>query len=169
MNKVAQCLMGAMWLIAMIGSALAQQPRIERLDIIEAGFFAYEPVGAPKKSEQSVGGLVIRPQNMRFLPESEAVKAQIGTSFGARFRSVGTPNDALVSLQTVWKIPPPGLTDPRDGKTYRESRSTFTTRIGTDYLSGYGFNEQWEIVPGTWTLQIWRSDRLLLERNFAIR
>jgi hypothetical protein len=50
-----------------------------------------------------------------------------------------------------------------------ESASEFTTRIGDAYLDGYGFNEQWEIVPGTWTLQIWQGNRKLLERDFAIR
>ena len=45
----------------------------------------------------------------------------------------------------------------------------FTTQIGTDYLDGYGFNEPWEIVKGTWTQQIWYGDRKLLERSFVIR
>ena len=157
---------GLLWLF--VGHLEAQQPRVERLDIVESGFFVYEPVGIPKESEQSVGGIVIRPKNMRFLPESE-VKAQIGTSFGARFRSVGAPRDARVTLRTIWRIPAPGVTDPRNGRTYQESKSTFVTRIGSDYFSGYGFNEQWEIVPGVWSLEIWQDDRKLLERKFTIQ
>jgi len=149
--------------------AKAQQPRIERLEIIGAGFLTYEQAGERTDAPEAVGGKVIRPRNMQFLSDMPAVTARTGTSFGVRFMVLGEPRGEDVALRSVWKIPSPGFTDPKSGKSYKESSSEFTTQIGTAYLSGYGFNEQWEIVSGTWTLQIWQGNRKLLEHDFAIR
>jgi hypothetical protein len=150
-------------------AANAQQPRIERLEIIGAGFIGYDQAGVRTDVPDAVGGKVILPKNMRFLADEPKVTAQIGTSFGVRFMVVGEPKNADVMLRTVWKIPSPGLTDPKSGKRYSESTSELAARIGTAYLAGYGFNEQWEIVPGVWTLQVWQGGGKLLEHNFTIR
>jgi hypothetical protein len=41
-------------------------------------------------------------------------------------------------------------------------------KIGTLCLLGYGFDNDWEIVPGVWTEQIWYQDRTLAERSFTV-
>jgi len=172
MNNIDRCICAASLLIALValtGPSLAQAPRVERLEVIRAGFFVYDPAGARNDQPDAVGGIVIRPTEMRFLAETPAVTASKGTSFGVRFLVVGEPRGADATFRSVWKIPPPGITDPRSGKTYRESAAEFTTQIGTAYLDGYGFNESWEIIKGTWIQQIWHGDRMLLERSFVIR
>jgi len=172
MKHVHPCIKAAsvlIALVALIGPTLAQAPSVERLDVIRAGFFVFDPAGARNDAPEAVGGIVIRPTNMRFLAETPAVTASKGTSFGVRFFVVGGPGGADVTFRSVWKIPPPGMTDPKSGKNYRESATEFTTQIGTAYLDGYGFNEPWEIVKGTWTQQIWFGDRKLLEREYSIR
>jgi uncharacterized protein DUF3859 len=148
--------------------AKAQQPRIDRLEVIDAGFLSLEQAES-KDAPDAVGGKVFRPRNMRFLAEAPAVTAPVGTSFGVRFVVVGAPRNADVTLRSVWKIPPPGFTDPQRGKAYTESASNMPAQIGMTYLSAYGFNEAWEIVPGVWTLQVWQGDRNLLEHEFTIR
>jgi len=155
-----------LWLSA--PHAEAQAPRVERLEIIETGFLSLEEADR-NAAPNAVGGIVIRPKNMGFLPETPAVTARVGTSFGVRFVMVGEPYGADVKLRSVWKIPSPGITDPRSGKHYRESVSELTTQIGMAYLDAYGFNEPWEIVKGTWTQQIWQGGRKLLERQYTIR
>jgi hypothetical protein len=152
-----------------LADAAAQEPRVERLEIIGAGFLSYVQAGERTDAPDAVGRKVIRPRNMQFIADPPASTAQIGTSFGVRYLVVGQPRLADVKLRTVWKIPAPGLKEPQNGKTFTESAADITTQIGTAQLSGYGFNEAWEIVPGTWVLQIWQGDRKLLEHPFAIR
>ena len=159
----------AVLLLPLMQAALAQAPRVERLEIIGAGFIGYEQAGERTDAPDAVGGKVIRPRNMRFLPETPADTAKIGTSFGVRFAVIGRPRNEPVMLRTVWKIPASGLTDPKSGKTYTESASELTALVGGAYLSGYAFHEPWEIVKGIWTLQVWQDDRKLLEYDFAIR
>jgi hypothetical protein len=148
--------------------AEAQEPRVERLEVIGAGFLSLEQAESTDAPD-AVGGKVIRPRNMRFLAEAPAVTARVGTSFGVRFLVAGAPRDARVTLRSIWKIPPPGFTDPQSGKAYKESASNMAAQIGMAYLSAYGFNEPWEIVPGTWTLEVWQGNRKLLERGFTIQ
>jgi hypothetical protein len=164
----AQCAMLAGLFCLFVANVQAQQVRVERLDVIGAGFLALEQA-ATEVAPDAVGGKVIRPRNMRFLAEAPAATAQIGTVFGVRFMVVGTPRDADVTLRTVWKIPAPGFTDPKTGKAYSESISNLPAQIGMAYLSAYGFNESWEIVSGQWTMQVWQGDRKLLEKGFEIK
>ncbi len=163
----ASCL----WLFVPVVQAQehAQEPRVDRIEVIEAGFFVYEAASTRTDSPQSVEGVLVTPKNMRFLTETPAVTAKVGVSFGVRFLTVGEPRNAPVRLHTVWKIPPPGMTNPQNGRTYHESASDVTTRIGTGYLSGYGFDNQWEAVLGVWLLQVWQGNRKLLEHSFTIR
>jgi hypothetical protein len=34
-------------------------------------------------------------------------------------------------------------------------------------FDGYGFNEDYELVEGDWTFQIWYQDKKLIERKFV--
>ena len=43
-----------------------------------------------------------------------------------------------------------------------------TKTIGETVYLGYGFEHAWEIVPGTWTYQIWHDGRKLAERSFTV-
>jgi hypothetical protein len=36
------------------------------------------------------------------------------------------------------------------------------------HWGGNGFNQPWEVVPGTWEIEIWQGDRMLLEHRFTI-
>ncbi len=160
---------GAVLLLAFPERTSAQEPRVDRIAVIDAGFFVYDPAGISSDAPRTVEGVLITPKNMRFLTETPAVTAKVGTSFGVRFLTIGEPRRAPVTLRTGWKIPAPGMTNPQNGRTYHESSSDPTTRMGTDYLSGYGFDNQWEVVPGVWLLQIWQGSRKLLEHSFTIR
>jgi hypothetical protein len=113
-------------------------------------------------------GRVDELEAVRLLPEPPAASARIGIGFGIRFRSFGDKDGAQAPLRSVWKIPEPGIHNPTNGNTYRQSVSEFTTTIGSAQWRGYGFDEPREVVPGTWTIEIWQGDRKLLEQSFTI-
>jgi hypothetical protein len=35
-------------------------------------------------------------------------------------------------------------------------------------VGGYAFDDQDELVPGLWSLELWQSDRKLLEKSFVL-
>lgn len=61
-----------------------------------------------------------------------------------------------------------GLHDPNGGQRIHESKYNRVKKIGnTEYL-GYGFENEWELEPGTWTFQIWYKDRKLVDQSFTV-
>jgi len=149
----------------------AQDMRVERLEIVEAGFFdsAQATVTGAKPAEGAVTGMVQQLGALKLLPAPPPASARLGIGFGVRFRSFGERNGERAMLRSVWKIPEPGIVNPTNQTTYRESVADFPTTIGTVHWRGYGFDQPWEIVPGTWTLEIWQGDRKLLEKSFEIK
>lgn len=151
--------------------ARGQDMRVDRLEIIESGFYdaAKATVTGTTPSAGSVTGTVQELREVKLLPEPPATTARVGIGFGVRFRSFGERDGERAMLRSVWTIPAPGIVNPTSGNTFRQSVAEFATTIGTSHVRGYGFDESWEVVPGTWTLEIWQGDRKLLEKSFEIK
>lgn len=64
--------------------------------------------------------------------------------------------------------PSPGLRNPATGKTNIRGEYSEQKKLGTETLQGYGFEEDWELVPGTWTFEIWQDGRKLAEQSFTV-
>ena len=157
--------------LAIAAPARAQDMRVDRLEIVDFAFFdrAQAKVPGAKPAEGAVTGTVQQLGALQLLPEPPANSARIGIGFGVRFRSFGERNGERAMLRSVWRIPEPGIVNPTNHTTYRQSVADFPTVIGTRHWRGYGFDEPWEVVPGTWTLEIWQGDRKLLEKSFEIK
>ena len=158
-------------IVMLAAQARAQDMRVDRLEIVESGF--YDSTNATTTgstpSAGAVTGTVQELGAFKLLPEPPATSARVGVGFGARFRSFGERDGERAMLRAVWTIPAPGIVNPTNGNAYRQSVAEFSTTIGTNHWRGYSFDESWEVVPGTWTLEIWQDDRKLLEKSFEIK
>jgi hypothetical protein len=145
--------------------------RVDRLEIVDAGFYdtAKTTVTGATQAAGAVTGTVKELGAVKLSPEPPVTSARVGIGFGVRFRSFGARDGERAVLRSVWTIPEPGIVNPTNGTTYRQSVAEFGTKIGTNHVRGYGFDEPWEVVPGTWTLEIWQGDRKLLEKSFEIK
>lgn len=152
-------------------AARAQDMRVDRLQLLDAGFYdtTQTTVTGTTQAAGAVTGSVKELGEVKLAPEAPATSARVGVGFGVRFRSFGARDGERAMLRSVWKIPEPGIVNPASSTTFRESVAEFATRIGTNHVRGYSFDEPWEIVPGTWTLEIWQGDRQLLEKSFEIK
>ena len=157
----------ALLLSVLLFQTLDRQGHVERLDVIDAGFYKMRLTGKSYDAPKAAAGVWHAAADLELLKETPAKSAVVGTAFGVRFRSEGQP--ASAKLRSVWKIPSPGTLNPKSGKTSREDISEFNIKIGADSFRGYSFDEPWEAVPGEWTLQIWQGDRMLLEQSFMIK
>jgi Domain of unknown function (DUF3859) len=144
------------------------EPSVERLDVIKSGFYTAVPLWSYSAPE-SAGGRSRETIAHDFLERTPEKTAVVGIHFGVRFIPVSKVTDATVTLRSVWRIPEPGITNPKTGLTYVEDTAEFKAMTGSPYVRGYGFDEEWEIALGVWTLEIWQGDRMLLERNFTIQ
>jgi hypothetical protein len=157
--------------LACVADARAQDMHVDRLEMVDAGFYdaAKATVTGTTPSAGTVTGTVHELRDVTLSPEPPATSARVGLGFGVRFRAFGARDGERAMLHSVWKIPSPGIVNPNNGNTYLESAADFATTIGTNHLRGYTFEEPWEVVPGTWTLEIWQGDRKLLEKSFEIK
>ena len=158
-------------LLALAGPARGEDARINRLELVESGFYDAGTVTVLGSilSPGTAAGQTLELGDLRLIAEPPATGARVGLGFGVRFRSLGEPIGARVMLRSVWKIPAPGIHNPGNGNALRESVADFAVVVGDLHMRGYQFDAPWEVVPGTWTLEIWQGDRKLLAKSFAIQ
>lgn len=160
---------GVMLLLASPARMSAETPRIQRLEVVQAGFMTARRTGATTEAPGSAAGFMEEADRMVFLPEPPADTARVGTVFGLKFRVIGQPLNAPAKLRAIWRIPAPGITNPKTGNTYRQDVTELTVSIGEERTRAFGFDEPWEIARGTWTLELWQDDRKLIEQNFTVQ
>jgi hypothetical protein len=147
-------------------SASAQTPpAVERLELLEHGLYS---AASENCSPDERGLIVCDVANVRHVATTTSVPARVGVLFGASFRVVGAPNGATVNLRKVWLPPSAGLRAPTVAEPIRRIERIERNVVGATTVSTFGFDEAWELLPGTWTLQFWDGDRLLLSQQFDV-
>jgi hypothetical protein len=71
-----------------------------------------------------------------------------------------------VTLKRIIHVPEPGVHNPETGNTVLTCLVMADTRFGTMEIAGYQFGHDWEIAPGTWTIELWDGDRKLASQSF---
>jgi len=147
-------------------AAPAKQPgSVDRIDVTDYGIYTAE------KSEVTTKGKNPRHyavENVAIVALTDTVQAIPGVKFGLRYRIIGDPLDARVTVKIVVKYPPEGVLSPKDGVLH-DFTYTVTDHIGGLYsFAGYSADETWEMVPGVWTLQLWVSDKMYAEKTFTM-
>lgn len=140
---------------------------IEALQVLEVGLFRARTMGQ-SPAPQAVGESTNIIENVVFYESTTKVPARQGIRFGIRFRLVGAPAGQRVPLRIVWRIPEPGIQDPRTGTLYRDGMMESIGVIGEDSMSGYSFDEPWEIRCGNWVQEIWFGQRKLHGQTFTV-
>ena len=93
------------------------------------------------------------------------VPARVGTRFGFRYTIHGTPSNAPIVLKMVGEHPP--YKNPKTGKTETRDEYELQSWAGQTYTS-YLFEEDWELIPGTFRFEVWHRDKKLCEQSFMI-
>jgi hypothetical protein len=93
---------------------------------------------------------------------------QIGVEFGLRYRIVGAPKGAKISVKRDWRLPEPGFRPPSADQPILRLDRVDETKIGDTVYVSYAFDDPWELVPGPWTIEFWYGDRKLDERQFMV-
>ena len=161
-------LLALLFLAAVAGDVCAQGgSKVERIEIVEAGLYRAETA-----TIEQAPGTATRQRNIlsetKLLVSTTRVEAKIGVHFGIRYRVVGRPSLATTKLISVTQYPAPGLKNPKsDSNQMRGELSLFAT-IGQINYRGYVFEHDWELVPGTWTLELWDGNRKLASQAFDV-
>ena len=158
--------LAAVLLIAPL-AARAEGASVERVDIVDTGIYTVE-TGEETPDPKAPTGTIAAVTTVTNVEATTAIPAKVGLEFGLRYVVMGEPAGVEVPLDFVITYPAPGLADPADPTPLLESRYSRTKKIGETVYLGYGFENPWEIVPGTWTFEIWFEGRRLASQSFAV-
>jgi hypothetical protein len=128
-------------------SAHAQTARVDRIDVVEYGIYRAETT-KQTATPGTAGGYVRTLTNIKNSEVTRTIPARRGVRFGFRFNVIGAPNGAQVPITKITKVPEPGLRKPGSAKVVYRDEYVSTRTIGQESYTDYGFDDDWELVPG---------------------
>lgn len=150
-----------------ISGPQAPTSTVDRVTIIEKGIYLAEAAKDIEDKNVAAGATSVL-NNVRLAKDTTTVPARVGTRFGFRAETDGSPIGAKVQLKVVIKYPEPGIINPNTHETTHRDEVIKTVALGGTRWTGYTMDDPWEVVPGRWTFEIWDGDRKLAEQNFTV-
>jgi hypothetical protein len=135
--------------------------------ILRAGVFSKVSGGNVIQSSKSSTGKALSKLVMTFIREAERIPIKKDTILGYQYRLSDLPETGTVKLRRVLIHPEFRLPD---GRVTTGSDYTLTQRVERNEVFAYdiyALNEDYEMVPGDWTFQLWYGDKMLLEQKFT--
>lgn len=99
---------------------------------------------------------------------SDRIPAVLNTRFGVGYFLEGKPDGDSGKVRHLRLFPPGGIVNPKTGQRADSLDVELNLTVGREWFLGYTFREPWEIVPGVWTIQVWSSNRKLIEKQFTV-
>jgi hypothetical protein len=148
-----------------LSTAEAQTAEVTRIDVVEYGLYTAQVM---QKSTDANGVAKNTVTDIRHAVTTRTVPAQLGVHFGFRYTIVGTPEGAPVELTKVTIYPPEGVKKPSAPEPLHRTQYTLERQIGETKFTDYSFDDPWELVPGTWTMELWVGSRRLAAESFTV-
>lgn len=140
---------------------------VRSVQLVEYGMFRKTQVQDDATAPNTVTGHMHGVADAILLQRTTDIHAERGTSFGMRIRLVGQPDGLIVRCTA--KCIHPKYKDAATGRTSDTEEWPNYVPIGRPTYIGYTFDNDWEVVPGRWTIQVFACSRLKAEQTFTIR
>lgn len=157
----------AIWPILFVGfsASLYGNGTIE-LEVLDAGIYENEFNGYQLRDNNVVAGHTKPSHTMRLVNKTNKVKGEIGVVFGFRFKP--KQSDQMSNTQVKYC----GSHPPMKNKLTEVQLETecFDYIIKPNKIQWHTFviENDWEIVPGKWSLYIEQNNKILAKRDFII-
>ena len=112
-------------------------------------------------------GKMIRNPTIELTKQTNRIPIKKGAYFAYQYRISNIPEQYRTTLRRV--VTHPEMTRP-DGTKFTGSDYLLREPVkkGEVFdLDGYAFSEDYEMVAGDWTFQIWYKEQLLIEQKFT--
>jgi len=162
-----RAVLGLVGALLLAGSAAAQAVKVERIEVARPGTYQIE-VGKPIPDASVATGNRVEATAYKSVKVGQQIEAKVGTIIGAELTVVGTPRRGKAPLKVVWRYPAPGLTNPDAKATKTSDEYNDTQLIGEKFPIFWGLTQDWHLVPGIWTLEVFQGDRKLVTQTFEL-
>lgn len=160
-------LISTILLLGLTTGAFATDIVVRAAEISGYGIFDASSTVAKSRSFTATSMAKDDVRGVRFLKYTTDIPAELGVNFGFQYVINSSPRGKPIQVTSVLKFPEAGLRHP-GGRLYLESRDTHPVIIGRKALHGYGFDEEWEMVPGTWIFELWYRNVRLIKKTFNV-
>jgi hypothetical protein len=152
------------------GQGSGAAPRIERVVVLDAGIFQTGKATETITEKGTPGGILRMVSSRELTTATTTIQPKIGLEFGFEFQVFGKPDGQNVTLRAVTLHPRPGLRDPNNpnGRLMTRGEVNLVAQIGAIGYRGYKFDYDWEMLPGTWTLELWDGQRKLASQSYQV-
>ena len=148
------------------------ETKMPRGSVFEYGIYNPQRKGRVLDSLETNTGKVVRKPVLELSETTNRIPMVKDTYFAYRYRLLDLPKEEVkkpvVELRKVLIHPemtlPNGSTSTGWDRMFR-GRTSVGQVIAFD---GYAFNEDYELVAGDWTFQIWFREQMLVEQKFVV-
>lgn len=148
-----------------VQSPAAPAAQVERVDVVDYGIYTADEQSCHRDDH---GVLVCQRTDVHHAVTTLTIPAQHGVHFGFHYKIVGTPDGATVRVKGITNFPAVGLSKPGTSEPLRNYQYEDIEQTGQIYFTDYAFDDPWELVPGTWTVEIWVDDRRMAFETFTV-
>jgi hypothetical protein len=131
------------------------------------GIFGERSRGRVVEGSDTSTGKVIRGMKVEFQEETTQIPLRKGVIFGYRYWLKLAPDQRRPEFKRVLIHPPMTLPD---GSTVARSERMIRKKSIQGIVTSidlYALSEDYELVEGDWTFQIWYGDKMLAEQRFT--
>ncbi|MCK4395468.1 DUF3859 domain-containing protein [candidate division WOR-3 bacterium] len=101
--------------------------------------------------------------SLGFISYTDSIDIAIGTLFGFRYELIDSTKEGEYTFNVIH---PEFKTGPEKGQTELKINKSCLSRKFDDII--WEFSEEYELVPGTWTIQLLNGDKILYEKRFYL-
>lgn len=143
-----------------------QRATIDDLQVIEFGTFQKTDERGTVAASGSIQGQAHAVVDAVLVEQTSDIHATRGTSFGLRVSFSGNPSGARVAIRA--KCLHPKFTDPATGRSSEVEEWPGIGVMGRSGYVGYTFDNDWELVPGQWTIEVSVGSTFRVEKTFNV-
>jgi hypothetical protein len=164
-NRFALTSLMVLLLGAWVALATADAPPvIKSAHILKAGRYEARRIkrqpGSGQKDRRNLYA------GFKFIDEATRIPGIKGYRFGLRFVILGEPRGQEIEIRIFRHHPP--VKDTSGKKISRLTTYTQKAQLNAAQVIGYGFDHDWELVPGEHRFQVYYGPKKLLEQVFTV-
>jgi hypothetical protein len=163
--KVKSMLVGSV-IVALLASCatLKQERPLPMVRIVDFGIYKGTIVGVKENPDAPMGS-TLQTDNLKLIEMTTTVRMEKNVEFGIRY---ALDEAEVGQVEIVRKVIHPGFYDPHTKRSSTEYVSKKTLKAGETYYQGYKLEEDFEMVPGAWSFQLWYQNTLIARKDFVV-
>jgi hypothetical protein len=143
--------------------------KIDRVELVNCGQVIPTDTVAFQDEKNTVHkyvGVMDPYEQPKFGPCERDIAATRDVEFGLHILVSGAPHLEIVPLVT--RVTHPPITNPETKITREIDFWDSPMNIGVARFAGWRFDQPWELVPGTWTIEILKDGKVLASHSFNV-